>query len=47
MDEDYKKIEDLIEVIILKIIEDEGIIEEKDLKRRIKEIVIDEMIEEN
>ncbi|BDC36059.1 hypothetical protein [Candidatus Methanoliparum sp. LAM-1] len=47
MDEYDKEIENLIEVIILKMIEDEGIIEEKKLIKRIKELVIDETIEEN
>lgn len=47
MDEYDKEIENLIEVIILKMIEDEGIIEEKKLIKRIKELVMDETIEEN
>jgi len=46
MDDD-EEIENILEIIIAKIIEDEGVIKEKDLKRRIKEIVMDEIIEEN
>jgi len=47
LEDDNIRLESIIEIIALKIIEDEEMIDEAELKKRLKKIVVDEIIEEN